>query len=736
MKLLAGRVFLIFLLLLGVFAAKGVLITPPSPPARVQAGQFDTGRAIARLQRILGDQRPHPVDTQANDAVRERLVAELTSLGLSPQVREADDCQTSPRHRTVSCSHVRNVVASLGPATGPRLLLNAHYDSSPAGPGAADDGIGIATLLEVAAILKEQPPTRPVTFLFNEGEEFGLNGAGAFVSHDTLAASVDTLINIEARGVSGPATMFETSRPNGPAVVAYAGASQRPNANSIATDMATLIPNTTDVEVFKARGWKTLSYAIIGNEARYHTPGDTVEALDRASLYHMGSEVLAATRVLTRDDAEVGSGRMAFTDIAGRLFVALPLPVAMGILGLLTIASLTIGWTTGALKKPLAAVVLSWIAGVTLAAIVSWIFGWIRPGAFWRANALLPYLAIYAVVLSAQIAVLAHTGAGSDRSRLRAANWLLTLIVGALATVILPGASIFFLAAPAIAIAALIAERRDPRTASLLFWLAAAGQLLMFAQLLAMLELLLVDGPLWAVAPLAGLGALPFLVEASASTDRRSLALIGAVTIVALFGALLVPRTSAERPGRLTVDYLRDDVASKSHWSVSNGLTPLPKGWAKSGQWEQSSLRNSTAKRWLAPAPRVDLPEPRVAVRSSVVQGRQRTVQFSVDARGSDSVGIRFAKAVPVIAMGLAGRAKAIPASAGKGTTLLRCAGRACGRMVFEVRLGTGNLITADLIGTSYAMVAEGRPLVTARPASHIPQYLPDSSIRIVPTRL
>ena len=78
---------MVFAALMLAFAAKDLLIRPPSPPAQVEPGNFDTARAAARLARILGDQRPHPVDSPANDAVRERLIAELRALGLDPQVR-------------------------------------------------------------------------------------------------------------------------------------------------------------------------------------------------------------------------------------------------------------------------------------------------------------------------------------------------------------------------------------------------------------------------------------------------------------------------------------------------------------------------------------------------------------------------------------------------------------------------------------------------------------------------
>ena len=206
------RGLVVVALLLAAFALKGALIAPPP----VENAAFNAGRAVARLQRILGDQRPHPVDSAADDAVRNRLIAELNAIGLQPRVQDAQDCSGFPKSRVISCSRVRNVIATL-PGTGPgkHLLLSAHYDSTPTGPGAGDDGIGVATLLEVGAILKGAPPPRPVTLLFNEGEEYGLNGAAAFVRRDPEARQVNSLINIDGRGVSGPALMHETSDPNG-----------------------------------------------------------------------------------------------------------------------------------------------------------------------------------------------------------------------------------------------------------------------------------------------------------------------------------------------------------------------------------------------------------------------------------------------------------------------------------------------------------------------------------------
>ena len=48
---------LILGLLVAAFALKGLLLVPPAPS---RPAEFDVDRAMGRLDRILGDQRPHP----------------------------------------------------------------------------------------------------------------------------------------------------------------------------------------------------------------------------------------------------------------------------------------------------------------------------------------------------------------------------------------------------------------------------------------------------------------------------------------------------------------------------------------------------------------------------------------------------------------------------------------------------------------------------------------------------
>ena len=54
-----------------------------------------------------------------------------------------------------------------------------------------------------------------LVFLVDEGEEAGLLGASGFVADHPLAPAIGAVVNLEARGTSGPSVMFETSGDNG-----------------------------------------------------------------------------------------------------------------------------------------------------------------------------------------------------------------------------------------------------------------------------------------------------------------------------------------------------------------------------------------------------------------------------------------------------------------------------------------------------------------------------------------
>lgn len=59
------------------------------------------------------------------------------------------------------------------------VLFSAHYDSVSTASGATDDGMGVATLIQLVQYFAENRPKRTAVFNINNGEEDGLNGAHA-----------------------------------------------------------------------------------------------------------------------------------------------------------------------------------------------------------------------------------------------------------------------------------------------------------------------------------------------------------------------------------------------------------------------------------------------------------------------------------------------------------------------------------------------------------------------------
>lgn len=65
----------------------------------------------------------------------------------------------------------KNVVARFGPESGRLLVIGAHYDSHGATRGADDNASGIAGLLELAHLLGQSGPARPVELVASTLEE-------------------------------------------------------------------------------------------------------------------------------------------------------------------------------------------------------------------------------------------------------------------------------------------------------------------------------------------------------------------------------------------------------------------------------------------------------------------------------------------------------------------------------------------------------------------------------------
>lgn len=337
-----GRAFLTAALLAAATALVIRLQAPPRPlPAQAPPSVFSAGRAMDAVRDLA--QRPHPPGSADHDRVRDLLVARLRALGFRTEV------QARMAHRVeragLAVGSVENVVAEkTGKDPTGTLLLVAHYDSHTTGPGAADDASGVATLLEVARAL---PPGRnTLRILVTDGEEMGLLGAQAYV--DALRdPRPELVLNFESRGGGGPLFMFETSPGNGRLIRAFARWAPRPHASSLMYALYRMLPNDTDLTVFKGAGLAGLNFAFVGNWQVYHTPLDRPSNLDAASLQQEGATALALARHFL--DADLASFRpggadAVYFDLLGRLLVHHPLGLVWPLSLLALLAAVALGW--------------------------------------------------------------------------------------------------------------------------------------------------------------------------------------------------------------------------------------------------------------------------------------------------------------------------------------------------------------------------------------------------------
>ncbi|HSP45630.1 MAG TPA: M20/M25/M40 family metallo-hydrolase, partial [Chthoniobacterales bacterium] len=220
---------------------------PPAPvPASAAATEFSAERAIQHVKAIA--RAPRPIGSANHAAARDYILQQLSAFGLEPELQKTTVISSSPASPFVAGT-IENIVArKKGTGDLPAVLLVAHYDSVATGPGANDDGVGVATLLETArALTASRPLENDVLFLFSDAEETGLLGARAFLAEHRWARAFKVALNFEARGNGGPVIMFETGPGNGALIRGLAKAAAYPLANSLSDEIYKRLPNSTDL---------------------------------------------------------------------------------------------------------------------------------------------------------------------------------------------------------------------------------------------------------------------------------------------------------------------------------------------------------------------------------------------------------------------------------------------------------------------------------------------------------
>lgn len=318
----------------------------PAPlPAGAPAAEFSAGRAMGLLEQIAAE--PRPIGSSAAVAACEAIVAELERIGLSADV-QATEVTSSANTRVGGTVH--NVVARLPGTGGTRtVMLVAHYDSVAVSPGAADDGTGVAVLLETARALRAGDTLRnDVVFLFTDGEEKGMLGARAFLLEHPYAYRLGVVLNVDSPGTSSPLLMYETSPDNGRLVRELLTAVDRPYTSSLMYEVSRRTDIVSDFRPFSAIGVAGMSFGSLDGPAYNHTGNDTVANVDPTVVQQQGDTVLAVSRRLAGADLrDLHRPDVVVFNVVGGIAVQYPgdvvWPLALAAVALVAVALAT-GW--------------------------------------------------------------------------------------------------------------------------------------------------------------------------------------------------------------------------------------------------------------------------------------------------------------------------------------------------------------------------------------------------------
>ena len=553
----SAKLLVLSLLIAVVLAVLGT--TPPrSASVDAPAEQFSAARAMVDIGRI--GHAPHPSGSAELERLRGYLMNRLGGFGMAVHTQEAlfpAGARDKLNHRSGENRAqlpLVNIVAVLPGKDRalPAVALMAHYDSVWGSPAAADDGAGVASILEtIRALSRERDRRRDVIVILTDGEEAGLNGAKLFYAEAPEAKRIGALINLETRGGGGKANLFQTSAMNGEAARLWASTAPHPAGTSLATFIYSVLPNDTDLTVALPHGYAAWNFAFIGRSGLYHSPMATPANLDQGALQQMGEQTLGLARAMAEAPELPGrSPDIVFFDVFGLFAVHYAVwwgwaMLAVGFLGygLLSLRRFDGGAVLGGAVRMLGLVAVT--AGALY--LLNLLSGADGPVNYYDRLAAIPRLQIMAFCASIAVAVLL-LGRKPD-SEAGEAGLVLPLLLGGVAFQAYAPSAAYVLAVPLFlggAVALLRAFGRDSLTRAV--GVIVAGVVTGYALMLgySLLQAVGPGMPMVAVLPLAI--AVCALVPLRPALSLRGSQGLAALLLLVAFGMALWVRLDAPAP--------------------------------------------------------------------------------------------------------------------------------------------------------------------------------------------
>jgi hypothetical protein len=269
---------------------------------------------------LAGTIGSRPIGSPANARARAYIVDQLRLFGFDVRVQEAE----ARRISIGRAARVANIIAVKPGRRSEAIGLLSHYDSVPAGPGAADDAFGVSVSLEAARVLAARTDRNwTLMVLVTDGEEADLMGAAALMTERDVTDRLRTYINIESTGSGEPTMLFEAGPGNGWLVAPWARSAPYPRGGSFATEIYQQIPNDTDYSILKLHDIPGLNLAAVGDSYAYHTARDTPERLSPQLLRRTGEQTVALVTALDAVDiTQRSNDTHQFVDFAGTTAIA------------------------------------------------------------------------------------------------------------------------------------------------------------------------------------------------------------------------------------------------------------------------------------------------------------------------------------------------------------------------------------------------------------------------------
>ncbi len=324
---------LAFILLSNIVIVFGVLLHLYLPsPKPINSDEFSSKRVESYIETI--SREPHSIHhPKEREVVRKYLSNKLESFGYKVERYKYD----SIIDRFGNYINIENLYTKKEPLnpndSTSYILLIAHLDSRFKHPvrdtfvlscGAADDGYGLGIILEIADLVSRDSDNwnNGIKILFTDSEESDLEGiSNAYINNNEIFKNVALAINIEARGVKGPAILFETSDNNQALIKYYQKNAKKRFGFSMTSTVYNILPNFTDFTVIKdsINGY---NFSVIDNLEYYHTNKDNFYNINLASIQHYGEQIYPIVSSFLRDPEITGQNH--FESTSNSIFFVIP----------------------------------------------------------------------------------------------------------------------------------------------------------------------------------------------------------------------------------------------------------------------------------------------------------------------------------------------------------------------------------------------------------------------------